>query len=55
MDMEKRMAENIKAEVEDLPRIGNLVELQDPALLKSFKRRCDFVLLPILSFVYLLK
>lgn len=55
VDMEKKMDENIKAEVEDLPPTGNLIELPDPALLKSFKRRCDFVLLPVLSFVYVLK
>ena len=55
VDMEKKMDENIKAEVEDLPPTGNLIELQDPALLRNLKRRCDFVLLPVLSFVYVLK
>lgn len=53
--MEKKMDENIKAEVEDYPPTGNLIELQDPALIRSLKRRCDFVLLPVLSFVYVLK
>ena len=28
VDMGKKMAENIKAEVEDLPTAGNLIELQ---------------------------
>jgi hypothetical protein len=35
IDMEKKMAENIKAEVEDLPTAGNLIESSAEVTLSS--------------------